>query len=328
MARRRRDEDSGPIDLTEFWREHGLERQPNGSFRMIESLSAPGNDDPARRDTGDERHGLSGASEDGFATSSRRSASYPPARGRLLDAARKLFAEHGFESVGVREIAAEAQVDSALIHRYFGSKEALFADVLESAFANVLESAFVTDVFDGRDAGTSPGPDAFAQQLAGAAMAGEERFDGFRLVLGACGSPATRRPVAMAFQEQFVGALAGRLGGHEADLRATLVAAHVLGLYVARHALRLPGLANGNEEVVARVAATIRACSASGSKAEEHTDVGKQSAPSVVTPGAEGEIDEGVGVPFAEAMVDEAEGFVEEGLEEREDVEALETLDR
>ncbi|HLU75356.1 MAG TPA: TetR family transcriptional regulator [Nonomuraea sp.] len=51
-------------------------------------------------------------------------------RRRLLDAARALFAEHGYERVTVRMIAAEAEANIALVGRYFGSKAGLFGEVL------------------------------------------------------------------------------------------------------------------------------------------------------------------------------------------------------
>ncbi len=57
----------------------------------------------------------------------------PPAtatRKRILDAAEKLFAERGFDGVTVRQITAEAGVDTALAHHHFGSKQELFARVL------------------------------------------------------------------------------------------------------------------------------------------------------------------------------------------------------
>ncbi|MEU1628899.1 TetR family transcriptional regulator [Streptomyces sp. NPDC020096] len=51
-------------------------------------------------------------------------------RRALLDAAASLFAERGFERATVRDIAARAGVNQALLFRYFGSKKALFGEVL------------------------------------------------------------------------------------------------------------------------------------------------------------------------------------------------------
>jgi AcrR family transcriptional regulator len=45
---------------------------------------------------------------------------------RILDAAEKLFSQHGFHGVTVRAVAVECGVDSALVHYYFGTKQQLF----------------------------------------------------------------------------------------------------------------------------------------------------------------------------------------------------------
>lgn len=47
-------------------------------------------------------------------------------RGRLLEAARRRFAMDGYRGTTVRCIAQDANVNVALINRYFGSKERLF----------------------------------------------------------------------------------------------------------------------------------------------------------------------------------------------------------
>lgn len=47
---------------------------------------------------------------------------------RIQDAATKLFAEHGFEGVSVRDIAALADVTVGSINYYFGSKDSLYQE--------------------------------------------------------------------------------------------------------------------------------------------------------------------------------------------------------
>src|SRR5581483_12152942 len=47
-------------------------------------------------------------------------------REKILGAARAHFARSGFEAATVRAIAADAQVDPALVLHYFGSKQGLF----------------------------------------------------------------------------------------------------------------------------------------------------------------------------------------------------------
>ncbi|GLX95280.1 TetR family transcriptional regulator [Herbidospora sp. NEAU-GS84] len=47
-------------------------------------------------------------------------------RGEIITAARGVFAEKGFDKATVRGIAREANVDPALVHHYFDTKEGLF----------------------------------------------------------------------------------------------------------------------------------------------------------------------------------------------------------
>jgi AcrR family transcriptional regulator len=56
----------------------------------------------------------------------------PDTKERLLKAAKELFVRKGFSGVSIREIAREADANSALISYYFGDKEGLFKGVLES----------------------------------------------------------------------------------------------------------------------------------------------------------------------------------------------------
>ena len=51
-------------------------------------------------------------------------------REKLLASARQRFLRESYDNVGLRDIAADAGVDVALVGRYFGSKEQLFTEVL------------------------------------------------------------------------------------------------------------------------------------------------------------------------------------------------------
>src|ERR1700730_17173522 len=48
-------------------------------------------------------------------------------REAILSAARKRFGDHGYTGATIRAIAADAGVDPALVHHFFGTKERLFA---------------------------------------------------------------------------------------------------------------------------------------------------------------------------------------------------------
>jgi len=49
----------------------------------------------------------------------------------ILVAARKLFAEFGFEGTSTRQIAKESGANMAMINYYFGSKEGVFLEIME-----------------------------------------------------------------------------------------------------------------------------------------------------------------------------------------------------
>ena len=59
---------------------------------------------------------------------------------RLLEAAREQFSSQGFRSVTMRSIAAEAGVDVALIAHHFGSKEGLYAVVVDREMRALTEA--------------------------------------------------------------------------------------------------------------------------------------------------------------------------------------------
>lgn len=48
-------------------------------------------------------------------------------RERILTSARELFARNGIDKTSIRAVAAEAGVDPALVHHYYGTKQQLFA---------------------------------------------------------------------------------------------------------------------------------------------------------------------------------------------------------
>jgi AcrR family transcriptional regulator len=54
-----------------------------------------------------------------------------PGKERILDAAERLFARHGFYGISVRDITEEAGVDVALVSYHFGGKRELFTAVFQ-----------------------------------------------------------------------------------------------------------------------------------------------------------------------------------------------------
>ncbi|HEY3296788.1 MAG TPA: TetR family transcriptional regulator [bacterium] len=60
-------------------------------------------------------------------------------RGRILSAARDLFAAHGFDGTSTRAVSEAAGVNLAMIHYYFGSKEQLYERVLAGAIIELRQ---------------------------------------------------------------------------------------------------------------------------------------------------------------------------------------------
>jgi len=65
----------------------------------------------------------------------------PETKARILDAAEALFAERGAAGTSVREVAERAEVNPALVHYYFGSKESLHQSVFVAVASDVAAMA-------------------------------------------------------------------------------------------------------------------------------------------------------------------------------------------
>jgi AcrR family transcriptional regulator len=57
--------------------------------------------------------------------------------GRLLDSAERLFAEHGYDGVGMRALASDAGVNLGAVTYHFGSKERLYVETFMRRFRPV-----------------------------------------------------------------------------------------------------------------------------------------------------------------------------------------------
>jgi hypothetical protein len=55
---------------------------------------------------------------------------------KIMEAARILFADRGYEGTSVRDIAKDAGVNVASVNYYFSSKEKLFQEILQTAYVD------------------------------------------------------------------------------------------------------------------------------------------------------------------------------------------------
>src|SRR5260370_39342356 len=58
-------------------------------------------------------------------------------RAQVLDAARLLFAEHGYHATSIHDIIAAADIARGTFYLYFESKRAIFAELLDDFFATL-----------------------------------------------------------------------------------------------------------------------------------------------------------------------------------------------
>jgi AcrR family transcriptional regulator len=144
-------------------------------------------------------------------------------RQAILAAGKAHFARSGYVGAYLRDIAADARVDAALINRYFGGKEGLFAAVLTSTISS-------RKLFAGER--KALGRELAKLFAAKAAPGSDERMQGFRLILRAATSTASAAHLNRAVHDRFMDPIAQWMGGDNSDVRARLFSALFMGLLV------------------------------------------------------------------------------------------------
>jgi AcrR family transcriptional regulator len=175
-------------------------------------------------------------------------------RDRILAAAREEFSERGYDKTSVRGIAKAAGVDPALVHHYFGTKEQVFEAAVEIAAAPALNA-----------------PDTIAE---GPLDGVGERLT--RYIFGVWENPATRMPLlaivrsavnnetaAAVFRRlvaaQLLRRIAAQLDAPDAELRAELAAAQLVGTAMLRYVIKVEPLASADvEQIIAGVAPVVQ----------------------------------------------------------------------
>ena len=145
-------------------------------------------------------------------------------RAAILAAAKIHFARSGYEGAYLRDIAADAGADAALINRYFGGKDGLFAAALKDSIRPDAISQWERKTF-GRD---------IAKMMANHAHQDNERMHAFQFLLRAATSPTTAPLLNEAVQNRFMAPIRAWIGGEQAEARARIVASVFIGLLVER----------------------------------------------------------------------------------------------
>ena len=170
----------------------------------------------------------------------------------MLDAARALFAEVGFERATIRAIAARAGVDPALVHHFFGAKNGLLRATLVLPFDP--EALFA--VLDEHPGDEGRALVARVLQLWGRPQIRQQ----FTALLRAATS---HQEAAVALRDlltnELVRRLTGRVSTHDAPLRAGLVASQLAGLAMTRFVIGIEPITSASDaQLIASVGPTIQ----------------------------------------------------------------------
>jgi AcrR family transcriptional regulator len=173
-------------------------------------------------------------------------------RETILGAARRRFAEVGYDRATFRVIAAEAGVDPALIVQFFGSKQDLFLAAVR----------WPPERREWIGEQAAADPDAAGERVARMLVGWLEDPEDRSLIMARIRSAASE-PAAAELVRQAVSAdiseIARRLGGDRPDLRAGLVASQFVGLLMAREIVGLESLVRlSGDELVTLVAPTLQ----------------------------------------------------------------------
>lgn len=147
----------------------------------------------------------------------------------IMKAALHVFASQGYAEAGVRDIAARAMVNPALVTRYFGSKLSLFETVLES---NLDGGMF-----------TESDPVTFGATLTEAfCQSGREAASAVPMLIFAAGDSAARAVALKLLERLVIAPLTEWFGKSDAADRTAQLLVIITGFFVYRLMLPLPPL--------------------------------------------------------------------------------------
>jgi len=175
----------------------------------------------------------------------------PATRDVILAVARRQFATRGYDATSLRAIASEAKVDPALLIHYFRSKEGLFvaATGLPAGMPEMFGSL-----------ATLPIPEA-AEALIRMYLKTIDSDKSRNALLALVRSAVSNDQAAAMFREFVTAALLNtiaRLTGHpDAHLRASLIAAQLVGIAMLRHVIRLEPIAKASPDQIVTLVAPV-----------------------------------------------------------------------
>lgn len=173
-------------------------------------------------------------------------------RDAILAAAKKSFATDGFAATTIRKIAKDAGVDPALVMQFYGSKDILFGASL-AVSADALSS--MADAFEG------PVEDMGVRVTRAFLKLWEQQGSDAEALMAmqraAMSSEVAASLLRDFVQYRLVQVVSPKLHGRaDAALRAGLASAMLVGVIVGRNIVRIPVIADVDQETVIELVGT------------------------------------------------------------------------
>jgi AcrR family transcriptional regulator len=170
----------------------------------------------------------------------------------ILGAARRLFAAAGYDKTSVRDVAAAAGVDPAMIRHYFGSKAELFRATMDWPFEPADIAARIT-AGDRGEIG-----ERLTRVFFESWEQPESRAPLLAILRGAATHDESANLVRQFIQGQVYAHIAAALRAPDAELRIDLAMSQLLGIAYLRHILHVEPVASTPvEDLIKRVTPVV-----------------------------------------------------------------------
>jgi AcrR family transcriptional regulator len=174
-----------------------------------------------------------------------------PTRDAIEAAARRCFGTWGYEATSLRRVAVEAQVDPALLIHYFGSKEGLFTAAMGLPFRP-------SELFGSLGRLTLP---EASRTIVGLFLRMADSDDSRNAMLALVRSAVSNERAAAMLREFVTEEILTIVGGltdrDDARMRASLVAAQLIGVAMMRHVAKIDTLAEATQEEIVEYVAPV-----------------------------------------------------------------------
>jgi AcrR family transcriptional regulator len=172
----------------------------------------------------------------------------PETREHIVAVARRAFGARGYDATSLRSIAAEADVDPGLLIHYFGTKEGVFRAALEVTIRPDQLFAGLEDL----------GRREMAEQIVRRYLSMLDRPEARDVVMGLVRSAVSNEHAADMLRELLlqpvVTSLVPLLPEPDAQLRASLIVAHLIGIAMLRLVARAEQVVRAADEELVKLA--------------------------------------------------------------------------